>query len=158
MRLHDLQPSEGSHRDRKRLGRGNASGQGTTGGKGTKGQKARAGGQKAGFRGMSSRNFRLAKRRGFSNARHTVRYDVVNLEKLVRFESGATIDLDQLTRVGLIDGRNSNVKILGDGEIAVPLNLVNVKVSAAARDKIEAAGGSVRQDTPALLMEEKTDA
>ena len=67
MRLHDLKPAPGSHRDRKRLGRGNASGQGTTAGKGTKGEKARAGGFKAGFRGMSSRNFRLAKRRGFTN-------------------------------------------------------------------------------------------
>src|SRR5579859_1509831 len=143
MRLHDLKPAPGSHRDRKRLGRGNASGQGTTAGKGTKGEKARAGGLKAGFRGMSSRNFRLAKRRGFTN-KFKIVYQPINVGQLAHFESGSTIDAAALAAAGLIDGEKTPVKILGDGEIANPLTLIGLKASASARQKIEAAGGSVQ--------------
>jgi large subunit ribosomal protein L15 len=142
MRLHDLKPAPGSHRDRKRLGRGNASGQGTTAGKGTKGEKARSGGVKAGFRGISSRNFRLAKRRGFTN-RFKTEYEVVNLEKLSIFESGATVDAETLKSKGLVHGQEPLVKILGDGELSNPLNFVGVRVSASARQKIAAAGGTI---------------
>ena len=144
MRLHDLKPAPGSHRDRKRLGRGNASGQGTTAGKGTKGEKARAGGLKAGFRGMSSRNFRLAKRRGFTN-RYKTHYEVVNLEKLSMFESGATVDPEALKTRGLIHGQDPLVKILGEGELSTNLTFVGVRVSASAREKIEAAGGTIAE-------------
>jgi large subunit ribosomal protein L15 len=153
MRLHDLKPAPGSHRDRKRLGRGNASGQGTTAGKGTKGEKARAGGLKAGFRGMSSRNFRLAKRRGFNN-RYKTHYEVVNLEKLNMFESGATVDPEALKSRGLIHGQDPLVKILGEGELSTKLAFVGVRVSTSAREKIEAAGGTITE--PAV--EESTGA
>ncbi|HEY8685394.1 MAG TPA: 50S ribosomal protein L15 [Chloroflexota bacterium] len=153
MRLHDLKPAPGSHRDRKRLGRGNASGQGTTAGKGTKGEKARAGGLKAGFRGMSSRNFRLAKRRGFTN-RYKTHYEIVNLEKLGMFESGATINPETLKGKGLIHGPQPLVKILGEGELSTKLTFVGVRVSAAAREKIEAAGGTITE----LAAEESTGA
>lgn len=144
MRLHDLKPAAGSHRDRKRLGRGNASGQGTTAGKGTKGEKARAGGLKAGFRGMSSRNFRLAKRKGFTN-RSKTQYEVVNLEKLGMFESGATIDPAALKSKGLVHGQDPLVKILGEGELSHGFTFVGVRVSASARQKIEAAGGTITE-------------
>ena len=153
MRLQDLKPAPGSHRDRKRLGRGNASGQGTTAGKGTKGEKARAGGLKAGFRGMSSRNFRLAKRRGFTNKFKT-HYEVVNLAKLNVFETGATVNPESLKVKGLVHGQAPLVKILGEGDIAHGLTFENVRVSASARQKIEAAGGTVSE--PAA--EEPTDA
>jgi large subunit ribosomal protein L15 len=142
MRLHDLKPAPGSHRDRKRLGRGNASGQGTTAGKGTKGEKARSGGMKAGFRGMSSRNARMAKRRGFTN-RWKIEYHAINLKELAAFESGATVSLDSLRAAGLVRGKQTLPKILGDGEISVPLHFVDVKVSGSARQKIEAAGGTI---------------
>src|SRR5947209_1827756 len=142
MRLHELKPAPGSHRDRKRLGRGNASGQGTTAGKGTKGEKARAGGMKAGFRGMSSRNFRLAKRRGFTN-RWKTHYEVVNLEKLNIFESGATVNSETLKARGLIHGQDPLVKILGEGELSSSLTFAGVRVSASAREKIQAAGGTI---------------
>ncbi len=142
MRLHELRPAPGSNRDRKRLGRGNASGQGTTAGKGTKGEKARAGGLKAGFRGESSRNFRLAKRRGFTN-RFKTHYEVVNLEKLSIFESGASVNPAALKAAGLIHGREPLVKILGNGELTTNLSFSGVQVSASARQKIEAAGGAV---------------
>ncbi len=142
MRLHELSPSPGSHRDRKRLGRGNASGQGTTAGKGTKGEKARAGGLKAGFRGMSSRNFRLAHRRGFTN-RFKIHYQPVNVSALAVFPAGATVNLESLHHVGLIQGKSAQAKILGDGELNVAVSVIDVKVSASARQKIESAGGSV---------------
>jgi large subunit ribosomal protein L15 len=141
MRLHDLQPAKNSHRDRKRLGRGNATGQGTTAGKGTKGEKARSGGLKAGFRGMSSRNQRMAKRRGFTNV-FKVEHEVVNLDQLGAFESGATVDLDALKQAGLVDGSRP-VKVLARGTLSTAINLVEVPHSASARTKIEAAGGTV---------------
>ena len=153
MRLQDLKPAPGSHRDRKRLGRGNASGQGTTAGKGTKGEKARAGGLKAGFRGMSSRNFRLAKRRGFTNKFKT-HYEVVNLAKLNVFESGAVVSPEALKLKGLVHGQTPLVKILGEGDVVHGLTFENVRVSASARKKIEAAGGTVTEPE----SEEPTDA
>jgi large subunit ribosomal protein L15 len=143
MRLHELKPAAGSHRDRKRLGRGNASGQGTTAGKGTKGQKARSGGVKAGFRGMSSRSQRMAKRRGFTNI-FKVPYQIVNVDRLAHFEAGTTISPETLQAAGLVSG-SAPVKILGDGELSVALNVVDIKLSSTARAKIEAAGGSVTE-------------
>src|SRR5947209_1705413 len=131
MRLHDLKPAPGSHRDRKRLGRGNASGQGTTAGKGTKGEKARSGGLKAGFRGMSSRNFRLAKRRGFTNV-FKVEYQPVNLSQLAGLPAGSTVDLAWLKSQGLARGRDARVKILGEGELTVALHFVGVRASSSA--------------------------
>jgi large subunit ribosomal protein L15 len=148
MRLHDLKPAPGSHRDRKRIGRGNGSGQGTTAGKGTKGEKARAGGLKAGFRGMSSRNFRLAKRRGFTN-KFRVEYRPINVGKLNHFEAGATVDVAALAAARMVDDDSTRVKILGDGDLTVALTVVGMKVSASARQKIEAAGGSVQNGAEA---------
>ena len=142
MRLHDLKPAPGSHRDRKRLGRGNASGQGTTAGKGTKGEKARSGGMKAGFRGMSSRNQRMAKRRGFTN-RFKVEYQAINVGDLASLEAGSTVTIDSLRAAGFIKGKDTLPKLLGDGELGVALHVVDLKVSRSAREKIEAAGGSV---------------
>ncbi|HZU12024.1 MAG TPA: 50S ribosomal protein L15 [Chloroflexota bacterium] len=141
MRLHDLEPAPGSHRPRKRVGRGNASGQGTTAGKGTKGEKARSGGLKAGFRGMSSRNQRMAKR-GFNNQFKT-RYQIVKLENLARLEAGATVTAQSLKDAGLVDSATKPIKILGNGTIAAAINIVDIPLTRSAREKIEAAGGSV---------------
>jgi large subunit ribosomal protein L15 len=146
MRLHELKPARGSRKESKRLGRGNATGQGTTAGKGTKGEKARAGGLKAGFRGMSSRNARLPKRRGFTN-RFKEAYHPVNVGELARFDGGSTVGFDELVALGLADSRHPLVKILGDGDLSVPLHLVGLRASAGARAKIEAAGGTVLDAT-----------
>jgi large subunit ribosomal protein L15 len=154
MRLHDLKPAPGAHRDRKRLGRGNATGQGTTAGKGTKGEKARSGGLKAGFRGMSSRNARTAKRRGFTN-RFKTTYQVVNLSQLAAFEAGATVDGEALKNAGLVRKAHEPIKILADGDLGAALTFANVKVSASARSKIEAAGGTVSQSEPTDSEEEE---
>lgn len=156
MRLHDLKPAPGSRRDAKRIGRGNASGQGTTAGKGTKGEKARSGGLKAGFRGMSSRNFRLAKRRGFTN-QFKVEYLPVNVGQLAALPSGSIVDAQRLRDAGLLKGRNRQAKILGDGEIAVALTVVGLKVSTSARQKIEAAGGSVEPAVEEVSQEVQGD-
>lgn len=155
MKLHELHPAPGSHRERKRLGRGNASGQGTTAGKGTKGEKARSGGLKAGFRGMSSRNQRLAKRRGFNN-KWKVEYDVLNVEDLNRLSGGANVDLEALRAAGLVAKRSERVKILGDGDLTVAVNVSGVKVSGSARQKILAAGGTVELDESAQAETEES--
>lgn len=157
MRLHDLKPAPGSTKDRKRLGRGNASGQGTTAGKGTKGQKARSGGTKAGFRGVSSRNQRMAKRRGFTNIFKTT-YQVLNVGKLGRFESGATITPAALVAAGLINREDTPIKLLGNGDLTVALNVEGVELSQGARQKIEAAGGAVTSELPQAAIEEEIDA
>jgi large subunit ribosomal protein L15 len=155
MRLHDLKPAPGAHRERKRLGRGNATGQGTTAGKGTKGEKARSGGLKAGFRGMSSRNQRIAKRRGFTN-RFKTQYQIVKLSQLARLEPGSTVSPITLKESGLINKADQPVKILGNGDIAIALTLVDVATTGSVRQKIEAAGGSVETPVEAS-SEEDTD-
>jgi ribosomal protein L18E len=94
---------------------------------------------------MSSRNQRLAKRRGFTNIFKT-QYDVINLAKLTRFESGSTVDAQVLKEAGLISGKSEHVKILGDGELNISIRVEGIKVSASARRKIEAAGGMVVGD------------
>jgi large subunit ribosomal protein L15 len=146
MRLHDLSPNPGATKERKRLGRGNSAGQGTTAGKGTKGQKARSGGLKAGFRGMSSRNQRMAKRRGFNNKWRT-EYDVVNVGKLGGLAAGSNVDVDALKAARLVRG-DAPVKVLGDGDLKIALTFVGLKVTAGARQKIEAAGGTVSDGAP----------
>ena len=97
---------------------------------------------KAGFRGISSRNFRLAKRKGFTN-RYKTHYEVVNLEKLGTYESGATVNPETLKAKGLIHGQDPLVKILGEGELSTNLTFADVRVSASAREKIQAAGGTI---------------
>jgi len=144
VKLHELKPAPGAHKERKRLGRGTGTGQGTTAGKGTKGEKARSGGLKAGFRGMSSRSQRMAKRRGFTNNFKT-HYQIVNVEKLAVFDAGATIDAASLKAARLVNDETKPIKILGSGEIDKALNVVNVPVTAGARQKIEAAGGSITE-------------
>src|SRR5947209_16020415 len=104
---------------------------------------------------MSSRNFRLAKRRGFTN-RWKTHYEVVNLEKLNIFESGATVNPETLKAKGLVHGQDPLVKILGEGELSNSLTFAGVRVSASAREKIQAAGGTIAE--PEAEAEETTGA
>ena len=163
MKLHDLQPAEGSRKDRIRVGRGIAAGKGKTAGRGTKGQKARAGGGiPAWFEGgQTPLHMRIPKLRGFKN-RFKVEYEVVNvgsIDALVArgaFESAETpakkgakgggqitVNQDILRAVGLVRTLNKPLKILGAGELTVPLFVVADAFTASARAKIEAAGGVV---------------
>jgi large subunit ribosomal protein L15 len=147
MRLSDLQPNPGSHKPRKRVGRGPGSGLGKTSGRGQKGQKARTGHQNvpAYFEGGQNRfSQRMPYLGGFKNP-FRKEYVVVNLGDLSVFESGATVSCETLAEKGLIrrTAARGMLKVLGQGALDRPLNVTAHKVSASARAEIIAAGGSV---------------
>ena len=168
MKLHDLRPAEGAHKPRTRVGRGIAAGQGKTAGRGTKGQKARAGGSIPPWfeGGQTPLHMRIPKLRGFKN-RFKIQYEVVNVGAIgAAVERGAlgadagaparakgkgktdaaaqiTVNQDLLRAVGLVRSLDKPLKILGNGDLSVPLFVVADAFTASARAKIEAAGGSV---------------
>ncbi|MGM0451840.1 MAG: 50S ribosomal protein L15 [Thermodesulfobacteriota bacterium] len=143
MRLHELAPEKGATHSRKRAGRGVASGLGKTAGKGTKGHKCRSGGGvRPGFEGGQMPLHRRLPKRGFHNM-FKKSYATVNVRDLGRFESGATVDAAALRTAGLIKDRFKPVKLLGQGDVSVSLNVKLAAVSQSARKKIEAAGGTV---------------
>jgi len=158
LNLSNLQPAQ-ERVDRKRVGRGLGSGKGRYSGRGIKGQKSRAGSHKmrAGFSGgQMPIMMRLGKLRGATSKdampigpfrTYTV---PVNLRDLDRFDAGAEVTPDSLVEVGLIKNTKTDVKILGDGELSKKLTVRVHAVSASAREKIEAAGGTVE-----LLREPK---
>jgi large subunit ribosomal protein L15 len=142
MRLHDLKPRPGAKHRRKRLGQGESSGHGKTSGRGGKGQTARSGSSiRIGFEGGQMPLIRRIPKRGFNNARFTVRYIAVNVGDLDRFDNGTRIDETALRAAGLANGRADGVKILGDGELTKKLTVSVHAFSASARTKIEAKGG-----------------
>jgi large subunit ribosomal protein L15 len=144
----DIRAPKGQRKN-KRLGRGVGSGHGKTAGKGNKGQKARAGGGvRLGFEGGQMPLFRRVARRGFSNYPFKKEFQVVNITDLNRFADGQTVTPVSLAALGLARKKGVPVKILGNGELTKKLVLDGVRVSAAAREKIAAAGGEVK-DSPA---------
>jgi large subunit ribosomal protein L15 len=144
MKQHELKPAPGSHRPRKRIGRGISAGQGKTSGRGQKGQGARSSVDiPVGFEGGQMRlNQRLPKLRGFVNFART-EYAVVNTGKLNRFEAGTAVGPDLLLQAGLIRKPLDGVKILAAGQLKVALKVSAHRFSAGARERIEEAGGSV---------------
>ncbi len=139
--LHDLSPSDGSHRGRKRVGRGPGSGWGKTSGRGEKGQKSRSGGNvKPSFEGGQMPLHRRIPKRGFTNI-NRVEYQVVNVRDLDRFDGEVTVDT--LKAAGLVGSLRLPVKILGQGELAKSLQVTAHAFTKSAQAKIEAAGGSV---------------
>ena len=144
MQLHDLAPAPGSRKNKKRIGRGPGSGTGKTSGKGHKGLKARSGGSvRPGFEGGQMPLYRRLPKRGFKNYPFKTNNAVLNVKDLDRFEDGALVDMEALRAAGLVKGRVDGAKILGEGEISKKLSLKNVLVSQTAKEKIEAAGGSI---------------
>jgi large subunit ribosomal protein L15 len=142
MRLHDLKPRPGAKHRRKRLGQGESSGHGKTSGRGGKGQTARSGSSiRIGFEGGQMPLIRRIPKRGFNNARHTIRYIPVNLESLNRFDQDVLVDQIVLKKAGLASGSGAGIKILGQGELKKKLTVCAHAFSATARAKIEAAGG-----------------
>ena len=142
MKLHELQPAEGSKREVKRVGRGPASGQGKTAGKGHKGQKARSGySRRFGFEGGQMPLQRRRPKRGFNNIfrKEIVTVNVSDLE--TRFNDGDTVDAAALIAAGLIKKEKDGVKVLGGGELTKKLDVKVQLYSEAAKTKIEAAGG-----------------
>jgi large subunit ribosomal protein L15 len=142
LKLHDLKPAPGSHKAKMRVGRGEAS-KGKTAGRGTKGTKARYQ-VPLGFEGgQMPLHRRLPKLKGFSNALFTTRYQVVNVGKLTElFPGGGDVTPETLATNGAVR-RGELVKVLGAGDLSVALRLSAHAVSASAKAKIEAAGGSV---------------
>ena len=141
MKLHELSPAPGSVKDVKRIGRGHGSGQGKTAGKGHKGQKARSGGGvRPGFEGGQTTLARRIPKRGFNNIFRT-EYATVNVSDLEKFVDGTVVDAELLKASGLIKKELDGVKILGNGELTKNLTVKAAKFTAAAKEKIEKAGG-----------------
>lgn len=143
MQQHELRQPKGATHKRKRVGRGNASGHGTYSTKGMKGQKARSGGGvRPGFEGGQLPLIRrMARKRGFTNA-FRIDYEELNVGKLERFGAGATINAEMLRSARLAQ-TNRPLKILGFGDLTVALTVEATRFSKSAREKIEAAGGSI---------------
>lgn len=145
MKLHDLRPNVGSKKQRKRVGRGIAAGQGKTAGRGTKGQGARSGGGKGIYfeGGQLPLARRLPYKRGFTNI-NKVHYKPINLKSLADFDfDGVDITPEVMSAVGLIKKSTDPVVILGDGDLNVALTVKAHRFSASAKEKIEAAGGTI---------------
>ena len=143
MRLHNLNPRPGAKHRTKRLGQGESSGHGKTSGRGGKGQTARSGSSiRIGFEGGQMPLIRRMPKRGFNNARFTVRYNAVNVGDLEKFDHGARVDETALRSVGLANGKYAGVKILGNGELTKKLTVSASAFSASAKAKIEAKGGA----------------
>jgi len=141
MKLHELKPAKGSRRERKRVGRGPGSGTGKTAGRGEKGQKSRSGySAKRGFEGGQMPLHRRLPKRGFTNLFRT-EFRTVNVDRLNRFESGATVTPETLLEVGLLRKGVEGVKILGNGELTVALTVQAHRFTRGAVEKIEKAGG-----------------
>jgi len=148
MRLHNFRTRPGSRHRVKRLGCGESSGHGKTSGKGHKGQKARSGGSiRLGFEGGQMPLIRRLPKRGFNNAAFHKNYAIVNLADLNEFKPGTVVSERLLRESKLVRGHFVGIKILGGGELKHGLTVEADKVSAAAREKIEKAGGTI---TPRL--------
>ena len=146
MQQHDIRAPKGAKRARKRVGRGDGSGHGSFSGRGLKGQKSRSGGGvRPGFEGGQ---LPLAKAlpmiRGFTNI-FRKEYNVVNLDRLARFPANSEVTPQLLVEAGVVKNLKKPVKVLGRGELEIPLVVEAHKFSSSARSKIEAAGGSVRE-------------
>jgi large subunit ribosomal protein L15 len=145
--LHNLEPARGSHRDRKRLGRGPGSGTGKTAGKGHKGSKARTGhggpgGGKPGFEGGQMPLTRRIPKRGFSNV-FRIEPQVVRVGDLEGVEGDVTPE--SLVAAGLVRPSKGPVKVLANGRVTRAVIVRGIKVSSGAREKIVAAGGRVEE-------------
>ncbi|WP_261806499.1 50S ribosomal protein L15 [Lapidilactobacillus luobeiensis] len=143
MNLHELKASEGSRRNRKRVGRGTSSGQGKTSGRGQKGQLARSGGKtRIGFEGGQMPLFRRMPKRGFKNINRK-EYAIINLNDLNGFDEGTEVTTELLLKSGVIKKELAGVKLLATGELTKKLSVKVAKYSAAAKEAVEAAGGSI---------------
>jgi large subunit ribosomal protein L15 len=144
MKLHELSPSPGSRKNRKRLGRGVGTGQGKTAGKGNKGFKCRSGGKvRVGFEGGQMPIHRRLPKRGFTNI-FRKEYEIVNISDLERFKDLEQIIDESIWRSSrILKGKNREIKILGNGQIDFPISIKVHKASKSAVNKIESAGGKV---------------
>ena len=145
LRLNTLSPTKGARKARKRIGRGPGSGFGKTAGRGHKGARSRSGySSKPGFEGGQMPLHRRLPKRGFTNI-FKKEYAIVSLSDLDRFEAGSVVDRDALLAAGLIKKKDAFVKLLANGEISKAMTIDVDKISQGARDKLVAAGGTVKE-------------
>ncbi|MFD2043158.1 50S ribosomal protein L15 [Ornithinibacillus salinisoli] len=143
MKLHELKASEGTRKNRNRVGRGTSSGNGKTSGRGHKGQNARSGGgTRPGFEGGQMPLFQRLPKRGFTNI-HRKEFAIVNLDALNRFEDGTEITPELLLEEGVVSNLKAGLKVLGNGSVEKKVTVKAHKFSASAKEAIEAAGGKV---------------
>lgn len=143
MLSHEITSVVGKHKGRKRVGRGRASGTGKSSGRGTKGSLSRAGAMRWSlYQGGQIPVFRHLPKRGFNNKNFAVRFEVVNVSQLERFEDGTQVGVEQLSQAGLIPDTASKVKILGDGELTKRLQVAAHRFSKSAEQKIVDCGGT----------------
>jgi large subunit ribosomal protein L15 len=142
--LDHLSPRPGARHRKKRVGRGPGSGFNKTAGRGVKGQGTRSAGLPKGlyFEGGQMPITRRIPKRGFTNI-HRKSYEIVNVRDLEAFGEGASVDVEALAARGLVGRSDARVKLLGDGTVPAKVTIKVHKVSAAAREKVEQAGGSV---------------
>jgi len=144
MKLNELSPQTGSKKPRKRVGRGVGSGTGKTAGRGTKGYNSRSGGGvRPGYEGGQMPIHRRLPKRGFTNI-FRKQISIINIRDLTNFESGSIVDEAALVSKGLVKGRRDGIKLLAKGEIDYPLTVKIHRISKAAKEKIEAAGGNIK--------------
>ncbi|OHD14126.1 MAG: 50S ribosomal protein L15 [Spirochaetes bacterium GWD1_27_9] len=137
---------KGSSKNRKRIGRGIGSGTGKTSGKGHKGQNSRkGGGVRLGFEGGQTPLYRRIPKRGFKNSKFKTEYNEVNVYLLNNFTKDSVVKFDDFEKAGLIDVSNLPVKILGNGELKVKLEVHANKFTKSALEKIEKSGGKAVQ-------------
>ncbi len=144
MKLNDLKPNPGSHKKRKRVGRGIAAGQGKTAGRGTKGQGARGGKPKGAYfeGGQLPLVRRLPFKRGFTNI-FRIEYQEVKVEQLELLDNGAEVTPEFLAEAGWVRDADKPVVILGNGELTKKMTVKTHRITKSAQQKIEAAGGTV---------------
>lgn len=143
MKLNELKATEGSRRNRKRVGRGTSSGYGKTSGRGQKGQLARSGGKtRLGFEGGQMPLYRRMPKRGFNNINRK-EYAIINLNDLNKFEAGSEVTIDSLKEAGIVKKELAGVKLLANGKLDVKLTVQVNKVSESAKKAVETAGGTV---------------
>ncbi len=169
MQIHELKPCKNSTFTTKRKGCGVGSGLGKTSGRGHKGQNSRSGGGvRPGFEGGQTPLYRRLPRRGFSNFKFADVFEVVNIADLAKLPAKSDVNAQSLKKAGLVSNiRTAKLKILGEGELAVALNVTADKFTKTAKEKIIAAGGSCsvigqKEEAPAtkkkVVKAPKTDA
>jgi large subunit ribosomal protein L15 len=143
MRLNDVKPQKGSKKRRKRVGRGISAGQGASAGLGMRGQKSRSGSStRPGFEGGQQPLYRrIPKLKGFPLINRKI-YTTINVEKLSSLAPHSEVTADSLLAAGILTAFKGQLKILGNGELTVPLKVKAAAFTGSARAKIEAAGGS----------------
>jgi len=143
MKLHELKPNEGARKNRKRVGRGQASGQGKTSGRGQKGQNSRSGGGvRLGFEGGQTPLFMRIPKRGFNNINRK-EFAIVNLDDLNKFDEGTKVTPELLLEKRIVRKLLSGVKVLGNGKLTKKVDVIAHKFSETAKKAIEKAGGKV---------------